>query len=253
MKHLPNILTLANLFSGCIAIAFILNAQPFVNEINGQQYWVNTVPQAYYASLFIFFAAIFDLFDGMAARWLKVFSPLGKDLDSFADLVSFGVAPAMILYKMLWAAYMSDPKAMDVSMLALVPAFILPCFSALRLSIFNHSEENHQYFKGVPTPAVGLLIASFPLINLYNPFGIGFAMQNAMLIYIIIALLSWLMVSNLKLFTLKFSNFSIKKYWAQITWLVLSIIAIPLLKTLTVPFSFIIYILLSFAYKPEKS
>lgn len=253
MKHLPNILTLANLFSGCIAIAFILNAQPFVNEIAGQQYWVNTVPQAYYASLFIFMAALFDLLDGMAARWLGVFSPLGKDLDSFADLVSFGVAPAMILYKMLWAAYMAEPRAIDVSIIALMPAFILPCFSALRLAIFNRSEENQNSFTGVPTPAIGLFVASFPLINLYNPLGIGFALQNKWLLYFIILLLSWLMVSKLQLFTLKFSNFSIKKYWAQMVWLALSLIALPFLKTLAIPFSFLLYITLSIAYKPLKS
>lgn len=94
------------------------NSQPFVNEVNGEQYWVSGTTQAYYGSLFIFMAAVFDLFDGMVARWLGVQSPIGKDLDSLADVVSFGVAPSMIIFKMLWAAYMAKPHAMDVSMIA---------------------------------------------------------------------------------------------------------------------------------------
>lgn len=252
MKHLPNILTLANLFCGCIAIAFILNSQPFVNELNGEQYWVSGTTQAYYGSVFIFIAAIFDLFDGMVARWLGVHSPIGKDLDSLADVVSFGVAPSMILFKMLWVAYMAKPQAIDVSMIALAPAFLLACFGALRLARFNNATSSTNQFTGVPIPAVGLVVASFPLINLYNPLGIGARMQNEWILYAIIAVLCWLMVSNIKLFTLKFHAFSFQKYWAQILWIILSLIAIPFLKTLSIPFSFLLYIILSFAYKPSE-
>ncbi len=252
MKHLPNILTLANLFCGCIAIAFILNSQPFVNEINGEQYWVSGTSQAYYGSLFIFIAAVCDLFDGMVARWLGVQSAIGKDLDSLADIVSFGVAPSMILFKMLWAAYMAKPHAIDVSMIGLAPAFLLACFGALRLARFNNATATTSHFTGVPIPAVGLVVASFPLINLYNPLGIGLAMQNEWILYAVIALLCWLMVSRLRMFTLKFSGFSVKKYWAQVLWLVLSAVSVPFLKTLSIPFSFLLYIILSFAYKPSE-
>ena len=87
MKHLPTILTLGNLFFGCMAIAFILHSQPFLSEMNGEQYWVSGTTQAYYGSLCILVAGFFDLFDGMVARWLGVCSPLGKDLDSLADVV----------------------------------------------------------------------------------------------------------------------------------------------------------------------
>lgn len=251
MKHLPNIITLANLFCGCIAIAFILNSQPFVSELNEEQYWVSGTPQAYYGSLFIIIAAILDLLDGMAARWLGVFSPIGKDLDSLADIISFGVAPSMILFKMLWAAQMSKPHAIDASMLWMAPAFLVACFGALRLARFNIKESNTTYFEGVPIPAIGLLVASFPFINLYNPMGVGVAMQNTWLIYIIIAILCWLMVSRLKLFTLKFHAFSFKKYWAQTLWILLTLVSIPFLKSLAIPFSFLLYIILSIAYKPS--
>lgn len=252
MKHLPNILTLANLFCGCVAIAFILNSQPFVNEVNGEQYWVSGTTQAYYGSLFIFMAAVFDLFDGMVARWLGVHSPIGKDLDSLADVVSFGVAPSMIIFKMLWAAYMAKPHAMDVSMIALAPAFLLACFGALRLARFNNSVPTTGHFTGVPIPAIGLLVASFPLINWYNPLGIGLRMQNEWILYAIVVVLCWLMISPIKLFTLKFHSFSVKKYWAQVLWMVLTLVSIPFLKTLSVPFSFLLYIILSFAYKPSE-
>ena len=252
MKHLPNILTLANLFCGCIAIAFILNSQPFLTDGPDAQYWITGTPQAYYGSLFIFIAAIFDLFDGMAARWLGVHSPIGKDLDSLADVVSFGVAPSMILFKMLWAAYISKPDAIDVSMIGLAPAFLFACFGALRLARFNNATPTTAYFTGVPIPAAGLVVASFPLINLYNPLGIGARMQNEWIIYVIIAVLCWLMLSRIKLFTLKFSSFSVNKYWAQLTWILVSAVSVPFLKTLSIPFSFLLYITLSFAYKPSE-
>jgi CDP-diacylglycerol--serine O-phosphatidyltransferase len=252
MKHLPNILTLGNLFFGCTAIAFILHAQPFLAEVNGEQYWVNGTSQVLYGSLCIAIAAIFDLFDGMAARWLGVTSALGKDLDSLADIVSFGVAPSMILMKMLWAAWMQSPDAIDVSMLNVAPAFLLACFGALRLARFNQSTPTTAYFTGVPIPAIGLVVASFPVINLYNPFGAGLIMQQPWVLYGIIAVLCGLMVSRFKLFTLKFSNFSVATYWPQLVWLILTLSALPFLKSLTVPLSFILYIILSFASKQHS-
>lgn len=249
MKHLPNILTLGNLFFGCVAIAFILHSQPFLSEINGEQYWISGTTQAYYGSICILVAGLLDVLDGLVARWLGVTSAIGKDLDSLADVVSFGVAPGMILMKMLWAAWMQHPDAIDVSMIAVAPAFLLPCFGALRLARFNNSPATTAYFTGVPIPAVGLLVASFPLINFYNPLGIGCKMQNAWLLYLVIAILCWLMVSRIKLFTLKISSFSFSRYWPQLSWLALTLVALPFLKSLAAPFSFLLYIVLSFAYK----
>jgi CDP-diacylglycerol--serine O-phosphatidyltransferase len=252
MKHLPNCLTLANLFFGCMAIAFILHAQPFLAEVNGVQYWVSGTEQAYYGSICIFIAAICDVFDGMVARWLGVHSPIGKDLDSLADVVSFGVAPSMIIMKMLWAAWMQYPDAIDISMLTISPAFLVACFGALRLARFNNTPSSTEHFTGVPIPAIGLLVASFPFINAYNPLGIGSKMQNPWILYGIILLLCWL-ISKLKLFTLKFSSFSFKAYWPQILWLVLTLAFLPFLQTLVVPFSFLLYIILSLVHKPSQT
>src|SRR3954466_11729588 len=129
MKHLPNLLTLGNLFCGCIAIAYILTAQPYTSmtlESGGvpSWKWIYGAEQMYFGSIFIFIAGICDLLDGFTARALKLFSPIGKDLDSLADMVSFGVAPSVILFKLLWDAQMGERNAMDVSMLGMAPAFL---------------------------------------------------------------------------------------------------------------------------------
>lgn len=251
MKHLPNLLTLANLFCGCIAIAFILNSQPFLaNFDNGEQYWVYGTEQAYLGSIFIGIAAICDMLDGMAARALRVFSPIGKDLDSLADLVTFGVAPSMILFKMLWASYMSGQDAMDAPMLAMAPAFLIACFGALRLAKFNSTSEKQTHsFIGMPIPAVGLFIASFPLINWYNPHKLGLYLQGKWMGYIIIALLCWLMVSGIRFFKLMPAKWKLAWCWPQLVVAIATLIAIPFLKIAVIPFAFILYIILSIVYK----
>ncbi len=254
MKHLPNLLTLTNLFCGCIAIAFVLNSQPFLAGVNGVEYWVTGTEQAYWGSVFIFIAAICDLLDGFTARALKVFSPIGKDLDSLADVVSFGVAPSMILFKMLWAAYMTDPNAMDVSMLATTPAFLIACFGALRLARFNQtSDEQKTIFHGMPIPAVGLFVASFPLINWYNPMDMGFYLQNTWILYAIIALLCWLMVSNVKFFKMIPAKWSLAYSWPQLVLVLATLAAIPFLKIAAIPVAFALYIVLSFIYQPKEA
>lgn len=212
------------------------------------EYWVIGTEQAYWGSVFIGIAAIFDLLDGLTARALKVFSPIGKDLDSLADVVSFGVAPGMILFKMLWASYMTDPNALDASMLAMAPAFLIPCFGALRLARYNTSADKQQnHFIGMPIPAAGMLIATFPLINWFNPMGIGLLMQRQWVIYSVIALLCWLMISKTSFFKL------LPLKWPQIVLVAITAVAIPFLKIAAIPLAFILYIILSFVYKPKEA
>src|SRR4051812_41212404 len=167
MKHLPNLLTLGNLFCGCLAMAYVLTAQPYVyrsvtdHSIN----WIMGTEQMYMGSLFIFIAAICDVLDGFVARALNVFSPIGKDLDSLADVVSFGVAPSMILYKLLFDAAIQEHNAFDVNIIQMVPAFLVACFAALRLAKFNITASSQKsYFIGMPVPATGIIVASLPLI-----------------------------------------------------------------------------------------
>ena len=254
MKHLPNLLTVANLFCGCIAIACILSLQPFWGNLPDGQHLVSVTEQAYLGSLFIFAAALFDLLDGLVARALNIFSPVGQDLDSLADMVSFGVAPSMILFKLLWAGYMQQPDAMGVDMLAMCPAFLIACFAALRLAKFNVTMAGQKsFFIGLPTPAVGLFIASFPLINWYNPHNIASYLYNTTIIYILIAVLCWLMVSRIKFFKSIPEKWTLAYIWPHIVLIIATLVSIPFLKIAALPFAFILYIVLSLIYKTPAS
>lgn len=254
MKHLPNLLTLANLVCGCIAIAFILNSQPFVSSFNDMEYWVIGTQQAHWGAIFILLAAVFDMLDGLAARALQVFSPIGKDLDSLADIVSFGVAPSMILYKMLWASYMAEPYALDVNMLAMVPAFIMVCAGAIRLARYNiNTTPAKGYFTGMPIPAAGLFIACLPLINWFNPMNLGVYLQNKWAIYAVIAIVSWLMLSRIKFFKLLPGSFSIGNMWRQLLLVAVGIGGWFVLHVAVFPLVFVLYILLSFINKPSEA
>jgi len=254
MKHLPNLLTLANLFCGCIAIGFILSAQNFTTSFNIDEYIeVPGIEQPYWGSVFIFLAAVFDMLDGWVARALRVFSPLGKDLDSLADLVSFGVAPSMILFKLLWGGYMMRPEAMDVSMIFMAPAFLLACFAALRLARFNISpNEKQPVFSGLPVPAVGIFVASFPLIVWQNPLGIAMNLYNVWFLYLLIAVLCWLMVSKLRFFKFIPGSFSFATLWPQLVIIVVCVASFPFLKSASIALAFVVYLLLSFVYKPKN-
>lgn len=245
MKHLPNLLTLANLFFGALAIVFTLHAPSFISAYQGQEYMVITPPPIYWASVMIGIAAVCDFLDGFAARLLKVSSPIGKELDSLADVVTFGVAPGMIMYQLLRSAYMQQPDAMEVTLLSVLPALLIPCFAALRLAKFNLDERQKTEFIGVPTPAVGLLVASFPLLMLYDHSGLHIWLQKIWLLYLLIVLFCFLMVCNIPFFSLKLKNFSWKKNALRYILVILVLISIPFLKWAAVPFAFALYVILS--------
>ncbi len=254
MKQLPNILTLANLFCGAIAILLALHTPVFVSSYNGQTFLVSSPPPIYWASVFIGIAAVFDFIDGLAARLLQAQSPLGGELDSLSDVVSFGVAPAMILYQLLSQAYMQQPGAMEVSLLSVIPALLLPCFTAYRLARFNVDTEQTTYFKGVPAPAVGLMVASLPLLLFYEQMPVAGWLQHPWVLYLIIALLCFLMVSNLPFFSLKFKSLSWRKNALPYLLIVLTAISIPFIHWAAVPFCFFLYVVLAlgkFWFAPE--
>jgi CDP-diacylglycerol--serine O-phosphatidyltransferase len=146
---------------------------------------------------------------------------------------------------------MKTEGAMDVHMLAMCPAFLVACFGALRLARFNNAPATTHYFIGMPIPSIGIFIASFPMIYIYNPLGIGTQLQNVWVLYAIIALVCFLMVCNKKFFTIKFNSLSFQKNWIQFTWLGLSIVAVFFLKWLAIPFGFLLYICLSFLWKED--
>lgn len=251
MKQLPNILTLSNLFCGALAVIYILHAPQYIAEFNGVEYTITNPEPVYWASALVVLAALFDFTDGLAARWLKLQSPFGRELDSLADMVTFGLVPGLMLFRLLRSAYMRMPDVFDVSYVNLAPALLVPCFAAYRLAKFNLDTRQSENFIGIPTPAVGLLVASFPLIVLYNPFNLAHWLQNIWVLYTIIALLCYLMVAEIPMLSLKFKSLQIKPNWARLLLVAVSIAGIPVLKFATVPFVFICYVLLSLVSKPS--
>jgi CDP-diacylglycerol---serine O-phosphatidyltransferase len=168
-NQIPNLFTLLNLFFGCMAIVFALQTDNVIIYLNDQYNSNFNIPEKIsWAAICIIIAAVIDFLDGFVARLLKATSEMGKQLDSLSDVVSFGVAPAVILYQLLRFSYAREANGLDVSLWALVPAFILACAAAYRLAKFNLDTTQQYSFRGVPVPAVGLLIASFPLILHFN-------------------------------------------------------------------------------------
>lgn len=248
MKHIPNIFTLVNLFLGCLAIVHALQLDvSFLYELDGRPIMQSMQASLGMASLFIGLAAVVDFLDGFLARLMKASSEMGKQLDSLSDVVSFGVAPAVILYQILRIAIMAEDNAIESSMIWTYPAFLIACFAAWRLAKFNIDTRQQYGFRGVPTPAVGLLIASFPLILYYNYFdgAVNPVLLNKWVIYLIILLLSYLMVMDRPILSLKFKDYSVRNNISKIILLVVAVAAALILKWLAVPVVFIIYIILS--------
>lgn len=218
-RHLPNFLTCCNLLCGCLGIVFLLEGR--------------NVPAAY----FVWVACVFDFFDGFAARMLKVSSPIGKELDSLADVVSFGVLPSMVMYRMLADSTTSEA----------IPfiGFMIAMFSALRLAIFNVDETQRDSFKGLNTPANTLFITSLPLLRgtvgdwLYAP-------ETLLLITVVF---SFLLVSRIEIFALKFKNFSWADNKVRFTFLGLSVLLLIIFQVAAIPLIILLYIGLSLGDK----
>lgn len=229
-KNIPNFITLLNLISGSVAIVMALSGEMAC------------------ASWFIIIAAVFDFCDGLAARILHAKSPIGAQLDSLADVVSFGLAPSAIVYGMLKGV--SDLPHIPAGHFELLPflAFILACGSAWRLAKFNTDPEQAEEFKGLPTPAMGLFIAAFPLIIRFQPgTGIASVLQSSFyLLLAVVLFLSAMMVSNIPMMSLKFRNLHFKENIFRY----ILITAIPVLfvffRFSAVPVLIFLYIILSF-------
>ncbi|MFI5124282.1 MAG: CDP-alcohol phosphatidyltransferase family protein [Chitinophagales bacterium] len=250
MKQLPNLFTLLNLFFGCIALICILqNGISIVYTGDGIQY-VDIPEKIWLAPLFIGLAAVADFIDGLVARLLKASSPLGRELDSLADLVSFGVAPGMIIYQFLRMSFMRQPDGADISLLWLLPALILPCAAALRLARFNLDPSQSHSFKGIPVPAVGLLVASFPLIYwTKNSNPVISILLNKWFLYGLVFVLSYGMIRRFPVMAMKFNKASAGQQFPRIILLVISLISLFFLQWLAVPVIFLFYIVLSLIFK----
>lgn len=249
MKQIPNLFTLLNLVFGCIAIICILQTGQTILYIEPGGFSSVALPEKIaLASIFIFAAALVDFFDGFLARLLKANSEMGKQLDSLADVVSFGVAPGLILYQLLRISFAKETDGLDVSIASLAPAFLVPCAAAWRLAKFNIDTTQQYSFKGLPTPAAGITIASFPLIIHYQQFGLHEMLVNKWVLYAIIFLISYLMVSRLPLASLK-SPGGFKKNTPILILAVLALAAAFTLKWVAIPVVFLAYVIVSLAFK----
>jgi len=254
MKQIPNLFTLLNLVFGCLAIVFTLqNGIMITVDAEGTE--LLYIPEKIWmASLFIGLAAVVDFLDGFVARLFKASSEMGKQLDSLADLVSFGVAPGMIIYQFLRLSFAQQEGGLDVSLLWLLPAFVLPCAAAWRLARFNLDTSQSFSFKGMPVPAVGIFVASLPLIYWnVNEEWIQNLLMNKWLLYALVAVLSWLMVSTLPLMALKFKDFTLKNNLPKYLLVAVAIAAILILKWLAAPVIVLAYVLISLLFKNKTA
>jgi CDP-diacylglycerol--serine O-phosphatidyltransferase len=220
----PNTLTSANLFSGCIGIVFVFN-----NQLE-------------YAAIMIWIAGVFDFFDGFSARILGVSSEIGKQLDSLADMVTFGVLPSMIVYQMI--VQYQQTSSIDFEYLPYT-AFIITVFSAVRLAIFNIDTKQSETFIGLPTPANAICISAFPFMT--SSFGLLTKDQLIIALILYIILFSWLMISNMKMLALKFKSFGWAENQARWIFILTSIILLATLQITAIPLIILVYILTSVA------
>jgi CDP-diacylglycerol---serine O-phosphatidyltransferase len=254
MKNIPNLFTLLNLVFGCIAIVYTLQNGIIIYADSTGTELVDIPEKIWMASLFIGLAGLVDFLDGFVARLFNAASPMGKQLDSLADVVSFGVAPGMILYQFLRLSIAQEENGLNASFFWLVPAFLVSAAAAWRLAKFNIDTKQEDYFRGVPTPAAGILVASLPLIywNVNEPW-VNDILLNKWILIGFIFLLSYLMVSNIRIISFKFRDFSIQNNLPRYLLILISIIAIVFLKWLAVPVIFLAYVLVSLLFKNKTA
>ena len=224
-KNLPNIVTLCNLTLGLIAIFYGLIQSNLI-----------------LCSWLIFIGILLDFLDGKIARFLKVESDYGKQLDSFADMVTFGIAPAVIVFKMI------GEQNHNLSYIA----FLIPIFSAIRLAKYNIDKKQGNYFIGLSTPANALLFSSLPLLREFHSFEIiNNLMSNVSFLIALTIFFSSLLISNIETFSLKLYNSNQFEKKLKIGFISVSLFFVLFLKYLSIPIIIFFYMLLSIIFKPK--
>lgn len=233
-QHIPNAITCGNLVSGCLSILFLSLNMPVK------------------AAVMVFVAGLFDFFDGFTARLLHAHSPIGADLDSLSDVVSFGVAPGFIMHWLMCRA--CDLPSLLWLGIGLWPcaAFLLPVFSAIRLAKFNIDDTQKTLFRGLPAPGMAVFIASLPLMLAQA----GHLTDGAMGYWACLGItlvFSFLMVSRLRFFSFKMKSARWKGNEVRWVFLLVAVVAVSVFRLLALPFVMVFYILLSilFAEKME--
>ena len=218
-KHIPNLLTISNLICGCIALYFTFHSK--------------LVFSAYLIGL----AAVFDFMDGAAARLLNVSNPIGKELDSLADMISFGLVPGSVVFHLLEESPLSQYSFIGL---------VVPIFSAYRLAKFNVDENQNENFIGLPTPANCLVFVSIPLITTFNSEStIAYLVEIPEILLIITVLMSLALVSRINMFSLKFKNFKLQDNKFRFFLITISIILLTWLEFSAIPLIILLYILMS--------
>jgi CDP-diacylglycerol--serine O-phosphatidyltransferase len=249
IRNLPNLLTLFNLFLGCLAIVYIFYDHLLI--MDGQNNVFIDLGRMETAAFCVFIAAIIDFFDGFVARALRAESALGKQLDSLADMVTFGLVPGLFMYQLIARSYYASAKAFDYPILYYTAGFFLTLMSAVRLARFN-TEPPSSTFTGLPTPSMAMFVAALPLVILQDELGLAAVLNNKWILLGLTALLGYLMVSRLPMLSLKLNGFSFQQNkWAfLLTGAALFTLVIGFflfhLTFVLIPLIIIVYIILSF-------
>ena len=221
LKLIPNLLTISNLICGCIALYFTFHN--------------NLVFAAYLIGL----SAMFDFMDGAVARLLKVSGPMGRELDSLADMVSFGVVPGSVVFHLLEASTLSSYSFV---------ALLIPALSAYRLAKFNIDERQVDGFIGLNTPANTLFFISFPLISHFQPdHFLNSWIAIPELLILLTVLMSFAMVSEIPLFAFKFKNLRFSDNKLRFSFIGLSVVLLVMLQFAAIPLLVLLYLFLSIA------
>jgi len=248
-KHIPNSITLLNLLCGILATILAV-----VNQLE-------------LAAYFVVLGIVFDFFDGFVARLLNVQGELGKQLDSLADVVTSGIAPAVVMFQLLektlhnnwlkglsceigeWSTF-NETASLNLKGISVHPlpflGLLLALAAAYRLANFNIDTRQTSSFIGLPTPAMSLFVMSLPLILIYSDsIFIKDLILNKYMLISITLLFSYLMNAEIKLFSFKLKDFTFKKYTYQIIFLLTSIVSFIILKITAIPLIILLYILFS--------
>lgn len=218
---IPNLLTLSSLLCGSFAVVSALVYGDLVLTL-----WLTVA------------AGVFDYSDGFVARLLKCPSAIGVQLDSLSDMVSFGFVPASVLF-VLWNNALGADAAAWMRYGGSVLCFVVAAFSALRLAKFNIDETQHTEFCGLPTPANALFFAALGWMNAKTGFDLG------CWVLVLVPLMSWLLISPVRMFAFKFRNFSFKGNEVRYLFIVLSVVLLAALGVRAVPIIILLYIVVS--------
>ena len=232
-KHIPNTITLLNLLAGLLALIHAFNGN--YNE----------------AFSLVCLGIFFDYWAGFFARIWKVQSQIGLQLDSLADMVTSGVVPGLVMYKMLADIQENQSQynlTEDTYYMGVVPylGFLITLASCYRLAKFNVDSRQTDSFIGLPTPANALLIMSIPMIQFHSEFEwlVDF-LSNPYVLVGVTVLSSYLLNAEIPLFSLKVKSFSWEKYKIQVVFLIISLILIVLLEFIAIPIIILLYVILS--------